>query len=64
VADLSEPTDTIDIHIEAWENSIEENSLTATDISETEKETLVKARRGQGRYRELLSIQFMGVHNC
>ena len=54
VADLSEPADTIDIHIEAWENRIEQDIRAAADISETEKETLVKARRGQGRYRELL----------
>lgn len=54
VADSSESADTIDIHIEAWEDILEENILSAKNISETEKETLVKARRGQGKYRELL----------
>ena len=54
VADLSEPADTIDMHIEVWENTIEEDIRSRADISETEKDTLVKARRGQGRYRELL----------
>jgi HNH endonuclease len=61
VADLSKPADTIDIHIEAWEERIEEDILSASDISVTEKETLVKARRGQGKYRELL----LGLeHRC
>ena len=61
VADLTKQSDTIDTHIEAWEDRIEEGIFTASDISETEKETLVKARRGQGKYRELL----LGLeHRC
>ena len=54
VADISKPSDTVDIHIEDWENRIEEGIRSAPDISDTEKETLVKARRGQGKYRKLL----------
>ena len=54
VSDISQPADTIDIHIEAWENKIENDIIMTVDISETEKETLIKARRGQGKYRELL----------
>jgi len=52
--DSSETADTIDIHIEAWEDRIEAGILTTEDITETVKETLIKARRGQGKYRELL----------
>jgi len=54
VTDISEPANTIDFHIESWENRIEEEIIAAEYISETEKETLVKARRGHGKYRELL----------
>lgn len=54
VADAIEAADTIGFHIEMWENKIEESILFSRDIAETEKETLVKARRGQGRFRELL----------
>lgn len=54
IADSTETADTIDIHIEEWENRIEGDILTAENISETVRETLVKARRGQGKYRELL----------
>ena len=53
-ADASDVADTVDSHIEVWENMIEENILLSDDISITEKETLVKARRGQGKFRELL----------
>jgi len=61
VADLSKLAETIDVHIDTWEERIEEDILSASDISETEKETLVKARRGQGKYRELL----LGLeHRC
>ena len=54
VADSPKTADTIDMHIEALENKIEEDIVSAEDITETEKETLVKARRGQGTYRKLL----------
>ena len=54
VSEPSESADTIEVHIEAWENKIEEKILMSDDISETEKETLVKARRGQGKFRKLL----------
>ncbi|PCJ83201.1 MAG: HNH endonuclease [Thiotrichaceae bacterium] len=54
VADISKSVDTIDLHIEDWENRIEESIRTSPDFSVTEKDTLVKARRGQGKYRELL----------
>lgn len=54
---LAEPSDsveTIDSKIEAWENSIEKDLLDDANIPETEKQTLVNARRGQGRFRNLL----------
>ncbi|MFV2058975.1 MAG: HNH endonuclease, partial [Thiohalomonadales bacterium] len=54
VSDVSKPSDTIDLHIEAWENRIEDGIRSSDVISDTEKETLVKARRGQGKYRKLL----------
>ncbi len=54
VADRSDHVDTIDSHIDAWENIIEKEILSATNIPETEKQTLVKARRGQGKFREAL----------
>lgn len=54
VADVSKSEDTIDAHLDAWEDKIEEDIHSATDMSDTEKETLVKARRGQGKYRQLL----------
>ena len=54
VEDSSQSADTIEAHIKVWEDKVEESILTSVDIPETEKETLVKARRGQGKYRELL----------
>jgi len=56
MAETSEEVATISGHIEAWENKIEVNIKDSSDISETEKETLVKSRRGQGRYREQLLL--------
>ncbi len=57
VADSLKPSDTIDAHIKEWEDKIEQSILSEPDISETEKETIVKARRGQGRYREQLLLR-------
>jgi len=54
VADSPQPADTIDAQIQVWEDKVERSILTAEDIDETEKETLIKARRGQGKFRELL----------
>ena len=56
VAENSEVVDTISSHIEDWENKIETNIRKSSDITETEKETLVKSRRGQGKYREQLLL--------
>ena len=57
ISDLSEPSDTIDINIQVWEDKIENDILSDSDMSDTEKETLIKARRGQGKYRELLLVR-------
>lgn len=54
VSDLSETSFTVEHHIEVWEDKIETNILGAANITSTEKETLIMARRGQGRFRELL----------
>lgn len=54
VADSAQSADTIDAHIKVWEDKIEQGILMSKTILETEKETLVKARIGQGKYRELL----------
>lgn len=54
IADSSQSADTIDAQIEIWEDKLEESILTSVDIPETEKESLIKARRGQGKFRELL----------
>ena len=56
IAESYEVVDTISSHIEDWENKIEINIKKSSDISETEKETLVKSRRGQGKYREQLLL--------
>ncbi len=52
VSENSGESNTIDIHIEHWEDRIEEEILSSSDIAETEKIVLVKARRGQGQFRE------------
>lgn len=49
-----EVVETISSHIEEWENKIESEIQQSSEITETEKETLIKSRRGQGRYREQL----------
>jgi putative restriction endonuclease len=54
VADVPQFADTVDAQIKVWEDKLEEIILTSDDISETERNTLVKARKGQGKYRELL----------
>jgi len=54
IAESTEVTETIDSHIDEWENKIEIDIKESSEISETEKETLVKSRRGQGKYREQL----------
>lgn len=47
-------TASIDVHILAWEDKLEDEINGLADMRDTEKETLIKARRGQGRFRELL----------
>lgn len=54
VSELSEPTDTVDVNIQRWEDLIEDEILASADMSDTEKDVVVKARRGQGKFRELL----------
>lgn len=54
LGDKTESVDTIDIHIKAWEDRIEEAIKSADNISDTVKETLVNARIGQGKFRQLL----------
>ena len=51
-AETKKDADTIDSNIEIWEDKIESNIVQADDIPETEKEMLVKSRRGQGKFRE------------
>lgn len=41
-------------HIEEWENRVERALRNQSDINETDREALIKARRGQGRFRERL----------
>lgn len=44
-----------------WEDTIEQSIESNTDISNTEREKLIKSRRGQGKFRtDLLSIE----HSC
>ena len=50
-------TDTIDVHIKEWEDRIENHLNSSEDVLETEKESLIKARRGQGKYRELVLLR-------
>lgn len=47
-------TDTAQINIDLWEDFIEEQINQSADISDTTRETLVKSRRGQGKYRKAL----------
>jgi len=57
----SQIIDTAPSNLAKWEDMIEESIITNTDIPDTERETLVKSRRGQGRFRsELLLIE----HKC
>ncbi len=48
---------TIDRYIEDWEDQIQLQLESSTDIDETEKEVLIKSRRGQGKFRSLLLIR-------
>ncbi len=50
---LEEPN-TIETHITNWEDEIETYISDAEELAATERESLVKARRGQGKFRELL----------
>jgi len=52
VTEPTESSDTIDVHIEVWEDKIEQGIQEDTNLIKTEKETLIRARRGQGRFRE------------
>lgn len=54
VSELSEPSGSVDIQIRAWEDVIEDDIQGTLDIPDTEKESLIKARRGQGKFREML----------
>jgi hypothetical protein len=54
ISENSEQSNTVDFHIENWENRIEEDILSSTEIPEIEKQTLVRARRGQGQFRDFL----------
>ena len=68
IAESSDMSETIDSHIESWENIIESKIQQSTDITETEKDALVKSRRGQGRFREQLLLlepqcRITGVNN-
>ena len=56
IEENNEVVETISAHIEEWENKIENDIKESPEISETEKDTLVKSRRGQGRYREQLLL--------
>lgn len=48
-------------NIKEWEDNIEKAIESSQEITETERETLVKSRRGQGQFRtDLLSIE----HAC
>ena len=54
---IAEPLDevnSIEVNISDWEDRIETSITCADDLTETEKETLVSARRGQGKFRTLL----------
>jgi hypothetical protein len=68
VEESTEVIETISSHIEGWENVIENEIIRSPSISETEKDTLVKSRRGQGKYREQLLLlepkcRITGVNN-
>jgi len=54
LSDSLQSVDTIDAHIKEWEDKVQQSILMSEGISETVKETLIKARRGQGKFRELL----------
>jgi hypothetical protein len=55
---VSEPSyddlGTREVNIDAWENKVEAAIIENEDLTKTEKETLVKARRGQGKFRALV----------
>lgn len=50
----SDDMGTREVNIDFWENKIEAAITEDKDLTETEKETLIKARRGQGKFRALL----------
>lgn len=54
VSALSANVDTVAVHKDAWENKVEAAITADEDLVETEREALVKSRRGQGKFRELL----------
>ena len=56
VEDTNEVAETISEHIDEWEDLIENEIRESTKITETDKEVLVKSRRGQGKYREQLLL--------
>lgn len=57
ISDYSDSAGSIDTNIIAWENRIENEIRDSSDLTETSKETLIKARRGQGKFRELLLVR-------
>ncbi len=68
ITDIEARTDSVDLQIEVLEDYLEDNLLNSAEISDTEKETLIKSRRGQGRYREQLLLleprcRVTGVNN-
>jgi len=57
VLDLTD-VDTTPSNITIWEDTIEQSIIKDAGIPDTERETLVKARRGQGQFRtDLLKIE-------
>ncbi len=54
VAEPRDVADTVNIHIQEWEDRIEKTLLEEVGIDETERESIIRARRGQGKFRELL----------
>ncbi len=54
IAEPDREANTIEVNVNEWENRIETAITYADDLTKTEKETLVSARRGQGKFRAQL----------
>lgn len=61
VAENSDSFKTIDAQLEVWGNRIETQIANSTDISDTDKDQLIRARRGQGKFRNALLSR---EHSC